>query len=77
MSMDLSYLYLKNLAKRAANGEHIHQAEIVNLPKVIDKSLGNGDGVLSFDDIGDAVTSVGETIADTASDVIDFIISLF
>ena len=42
-----------------------------------DKSLGNGDGVLSFDDIGDAVTSVGETIADTASDVIDFIISLF
>lgn len=47
--------YLINLAKRAATGTDVHTAEIVNLPQLIDRTYGDGDGVFEFSDAADAL----------------------
>lgn len=74
--MSLPVLYLKNLAKRAIKGEQISQSEIVHFPRVLDKTLGDGDGVLTVDDIDDILSNIGEEIVDKVTDVIDFFTSI-
>ena len=64
--------YLINLAKRVAMDGPVHPAEIVNAPRLIDK-WGNGDGVVSFDDIPDIASDIGETIVDGVTAVVDFL----
>ncbi len=65
--------YLMNVAKRAATGEHVATSEIVNVPKVIDKVYGDGDGTFELSDVVDAATEIGGNIIDKVEDVISFI----
>lgn len=69
--------YLINLAKRAATGTDVHTAEIVNLPRLIDRTYGDGDGVFEFSDAADAVTEIGGELLDKAEHVLDFLGSIF
>lgn len=69
--IDLGALYLKNLAKRAATGEHVYPVEIVKLPQVIDKVYGDGNGTLDMSDIDDIATNVTEEIVDKAEHIWD------
>lgn len=78
--MDLVYLYLKNLGKRVAKGQHVNPKEIGNLPKLIDRTYGDGDGVFEMQDLADAAVEIGgnivdkvEFVADKIGDVLDWI----
>lgn len=78
--MDLVYMYLKNLGKRVAKGQSVNPKEIENLPKLIDRTYGDGDGVLELQDFADAVVEIGgnivgkvEFVADKIGDVLDWI----
>ena len=78
--MDLVYMYLKNLGKRVAKGQPVNPKEIGNLPKLIDRTYGDGDGVLEMQDLADAVVEIGgnivdkvEFVADKIGDVLDWI----
>ena len=78
--MDLVYMYLKNLGKRVAKGQSVNPKEIGNLPKLIDRTYGDGDGVLEMQDLADAVVEIGgnivdkvEFVADKIGDVLDWI----
>lgn len=78
--MDLVYMYLKNLGKRVAKGEPVNPKEIGNLPKLIDRTYGDGDGVLEIQDLADAAVEIGgnivdkvEFVADKIGDLIDWI----
>lgn len=74
--MSLETWYIKNLAKRAMEGK-IHPAEISRLPEFIDKTFGDGDGVLEVSDVIDTVKEVGGEIIDKVGDVIDFFTDWF
>lgn len=78
--MDFVYMYLKNLGKRVAKGQPVNPKEIGNLPKLIDRTYGDGDGVLEMQDLADAVVEIGgnivdkvEFVADKIGDVLDWI----
>lgn len=73
--MSFETWYIRNLAKRAME-EKVHPAEISRLPKFIDKTFGDGDGVLEVSDVIDAVKEVGGEIVDKVGDVIDFFTDL-
>ncbi|MCQ2077459.1 MAG: hypothetical protein MJZ20_10650 [Bacteroidaceae bacterium] len=75
--MSLGTIYLHNLAKRAMTDGKVYPGEIANAPKVIDKVYGNGDGTLDWDDVTEVVSNIGSEIADKASDVWDFVTSIF
>ena len=74
--MSLETWYIKNLAKRAIEGK-AHPAEITRLPKFIDKTFGDGDGILEVSDVIDTVKEVGSEIVDKVGDVIDIITDWF
>lgn len=74
--MSLETWYIKNLAKRAVEGK-THPAEITRLPKFIDKTFGDGDGVLELSDVIDTVKEVGSEIVDKVGGVIDIITDWF
>ena len=57
--MSLATIYLKNLAKRVIVGGEVHPSEIRHLPKFIDKTFGDGDGILEMSDIVEATKEVG------------------
>ena len=78
--MDLVYMYLKNLGKRVAKGQPVNPKEIGNLPKLIDRTYGDGDGVLEMQDLADAAVEIGgnivdkvELVADKIGDILDWI----
>lgn len=78
--MDFVYMYLKNLGKRVAKGQPVNPKEIGNLPKLIDRTYGDGDGILEMQDLADAVVEIGgnivdkvEFVADKIGDVLDWI----
>lgn len=75
--MNITAMYLHNLAKRALTDGKVYPGEIANAPRFIDKVYGNGDGHLDFDDISEIASNVGSEIADKAGDVLDFIGSIF
>lgn len=75
--MSLTTMYLHNLAKRPMTDGKVYPAEIVNAPKLIDKAYGNGDGALDWDDVTEVASNVGSEIADKASDIWDFVTSIF
>lgn len=66
--MSLVTSYLMNVAKRAAKGE-VHPGEIANLPRLIDKSFGDGDGVLEISDIADGVVQVASEVVEKIGDI--------
>lgn len=74
--MSLATMYLTNLAKRAARGE-AHPGEITRLPQFIDKTFGDGDGVLELSDIGSAAAEIGGDLLDKAESVISFLADFF
>lgn len=78
--MDLIYMYLKNLGKRVIKGQQVNPKEIGNLPKLIDRTYGDGDGVLEMQDLADAAVEIGgnivdkvELVADKIGDILDWI----
>ncbi len=78
--MDLVYMYLKNLGKRVIKGQQVNPKEIGNLPKLIDRTYGDGDGVLEMQDLADAAVEIGgnivdkvELVADKIGDILDWI----
>ena len=78
--MDLVYMYLKNLGKRVVKGQQVNPKEIGNLPKLIDRTYGDGDGVLEMQDLADAAVEIGgnivdkvELVADKIGDILDWI----
>lgn len=75
--MSLTTMYLHNLAKRAMTDGKVYPAEVANAPKLIDKAYGNGDGTLDWDDMTEVASNVGSEIADKASDIWDFVTSIF
>ena len=75
--IDPGSIYLKNLAKRVVEGEHVYTSEIVNAPKVLDKVYGDGNGHLDFSDVDDIASNVGSEIAEAASNIWDFVLSIF
>lgn len=70
-------IYLKNLAKRAMNGERINPAEVVRLPQVIDSKFGNGDGVLDFEDVKNVAEDAIDAVTEITGGVLEFLGSLF
>lgn len=74
--MDVTTMYLHNLAKRVLTDGKVYPAEVVNAPKLIDKAYGDGDGHLDLDDVGEIASNIGSEIADKAGDVWDFISSI-
>ena len=75
--MSLTSIYLNNLAKRVMTDGKVSTAEIVNAPKLIDKSYGDGDGGLDWDDVTTIASDIGSEIAEKAGDVVEFLSSLF
>lgn len=75
--IDLAEIYLKNIAKRAIKGEHIGSGEIAKLPRLIDKTYGDDDGVFELSDVVDAATDIVSDVADKAESVWDVITSIF
>lgn len=75
--MDISTMYLHNLAKRVLTEGKVYPAEVANAPRLVDKVYGNGDGHLDFDDVSEIASNIGSEIADTAGEVFDFLTSLF
>jgi hypothetical protein len=69
--------YLLNLAKRAATDGHVEPVEIANLPKLIDKVYGDGDGQLEISDVVDAATEIGGELVDKATHLLEFIGHIF
>lgn len=74
MSLVTSYLF--NLAKRAIKGE-VHSGEIARLPRLIDQSFGDGDGILELSDIADGAVEIASEMIDKVGSVIEFIGDLF
>ena len=68
--------YLLNLAKRVANDGLVHKAEIANLPKLIDRTYGDGDGSLELSDVADAATEIGGELLGKASHAIEILGSI-
>jgi len=73
-------MYLKNLGKRVIKGQQVNPKEIGNLPKLIDRTYGDGDGVLEMQDLADAAVEIGgnivdkvELVADKIGDILDWI----
>ena len=60
--IDLPAIYLRNLAKRALSNEPVSPAEIVRVPKLIDQTYGDGNGVLDIHDLDDITSNVVEEI---------------
>lgn len=75
--ISIASIYLHNLAKRAITNGHVHPAEIRNAPKILDQVYGNGDGHLDMSDVTEIAKNVGEEIVDKASDIWDFVTSIF
>lgn len=70
MSLVTSYLF--NVAKRAIKGE-VHPGEIARLPRLIDQSFGDGDGILEFSDIADGIVEVFSEVVDKIGSIVEVI----
>jgi len=70
-------MYLHNLVKRAVTDGHVYPGEIAKAPKLIDKVYGDGDGHLDMSDLDDIASNVTSEVADKASDIWDFVTSIF
>ncbi|MGM9817315.1 MAG: hypothetical protein ACI304_09725 [Lepagella sp.] len=77
MIPEITTKYIINVFKRVANDEHVETAELVNLPKVLDRVYGDGDGIFEMSDAVDAVVEIGSEFLDKAESVISWIGDLF
>lgn len=67
--MSLVTSYLSNLLKRAPEGK-VHPGEIARLPRLIDQSFGDGDGILELSDIADGAVEIASEMIDKVGGII-------
>lgn len=74
--MSLVTSYLISVIRRTPKGE-VHPGEIARLPRLIDQSFGDGDGILEFSDIADGAVEIASEMIDKVSGIISVLGDFF